>query len=94
MKPAAGLWVGTRRGHDAGVVERLDGMYHVRSSGGRALGSFPDLDSAFTAIDGGDDRGVRDGDYWAPPRGVRTLLWVINGVAALAAVVLAVALLR
>jgi hypothetical protein len=48
--PAAGLWVASRRGDHAGVVERRDGAYHARSARGRALGTFPDLDSAFAVV--------------------------------------------
>lgn len=94
VTPAAGRWVGTRGGRDAGTVERLDGRYHARSVSGRALGSFPDLDAAFAAVEGGDDAGVRDGGWGSSRRAVRTLLWVINGAAAVAALILAVALLR
>lgn len=50
LSPAAGLWVASRRGEHAGVVERRDGSYHARSARGRALGSFVELDSARTAL--------------------------------------------
>jgi hypothetical protein len=86
--PAAGLWVGSRRGEHAGMVERLDGRYHPRSARGRALGSFEDLDSALAVIDGGAD------DPQGAPRGVRAMLWVMIGSAAASAFALALALLR
>jgi hypothetical protein len=52
MSPASGLWVATRAGEHAGMVERLDGAYGARDARGRTLGSFDDLDSAREAIDG------------------------------------------
>lgn len=55
MSPASGLWVATRRGEHAGMVELTDGIYHARSARGRALGSFPDLDSALSALGRGDE---------------------------------------
>lgn len=61
MSPAPGLWVATRRGEHAGMVERLDGVYHARSARGRALGSFPDLDTALAVIGGGDRPDARLG---------------------------------
>ncbi len=88
MSPATGLWVATRRGEHAGMVERLDGTYHARSARGRALGSFPDLDSALSVVDGGDE--VLPG----APRGAKALLIAIHGGAAAVALGLAVALLR
>jgi 3',5'-cyclic AMP phosphodiesterase CpdA len=88
MSPAAGLWVGSRQGEHAGMVERLDGSYHARSARGRALGSFQDLDSALAVIDGGVD------DPQGAPRGVRAMLWVMIGGAAASAFGLALALLR
>lgn len=86
--PATNLWVATRRGEYAGMVERRDGNYHARSARGRALGSFRDLDSALSVIDGGEEfhRGA--------PRGAQALLIAINGGAAVAALGLAFALLR
>jgi hypothetical protein len=88
MSPAAGLWVATRRGEHAGLVERRDGYYHARSARGRALGSFEDLDSARAVIDGGVD------EPQGAPRGARALLWAINGAAAATALVLALSFLR
>ncbi len=84
MSPAVGLWVATRGGEHAGLVERRDGSYHARSARGRALGSFADLDSALAAIDGGIGGGV-DRPQGAP-RGVHPGLWAINAAAALALV--------
>jgi hypothetical protein len=70
------------------MVERLDGAYHARSARGRALGSFPELDSALAVVDGGDEpqRGA--------PRGVRHLLVAINGAAVLTALALAIVVVR
>lgn len=86
--PTNGLWVATRRGEHAGMVERLDGTYHARSARGRALGSFPDLDSALAVIDGRVD--VPSG----APRGAKALLIAINGGAAVTALALAFLLVR
>lgn len=102
MSPAVGLWVATRGGEHAGLVERRDGTYHARSARGRALGSFADLDSALAAIDGGigggvdrpqgAPRGVRHagvvhpGRGLYPGRGLTPGLWAINAAAALALV--------
>lgn len=88
MSPAAGLWVADRRGEHAGMVERRDGYYHARSARGRALGSFPDLASALSVIDGGDEvpRGA--------PRGATALLIAINGGVAAVGLGLAFALIR
>ena len=93
VSPAAGLWVASRpRGSAtadyAGMVERLDGLYHARSARGRALGSFEDLDSARAAIDGGPDV------TQAAPRGVEAALWLVIGAAAASSFALALALLR
>jgi hypothetical protein len=88
MSPAAGLWVATRRGEHAGMVERLDGSYHARSARGRALGSFEDLDSALAVVDGGDE--IPPG----APRGAKSLLLLINGGAALTALALVFLLIR
>jgi len=99
MSPATGLWVASRRGPSegpespegteyAGMVERLDGVYHARSARGRALGSFGDLDSARAVIDGGVDESP------GAPRGVRTMLWTIIGSAAASAVAFALSLVR
>jgi hypothetical protein len=86
--PASGLWVATRRGEHAGMIERSNGSYHARSARGRALGSFPDLDSARAVIDGGDEihRGA--------PRGAKALLIFVNGSAAVTALALALILIR
>ena len=89
MSPERGLWVATRRGEYAGMVERLDGVYHARNPLGRELGSFEDLDSARHTIDGQsvDDR--------ATSRGVITkVLWAVNAVAVVVALGLGFALLR
>jgi hypothetical protein len=88
MSPAAGLWVATRRGDYAGMVERSDGSYHARSARGRALGSFPDLDSALSVVDGGDEA------HRGAPRGAKTVLLAIHGGAAAVALGLAFALVR
>ncbi len=91
MSPAAGVWVATRRGAQVGKVERVDGSYHAINARGRALGSFEDLDSARSAIDGGSQRrpGVARAD-----RVVTAVLWgVIVGGTAVAAV-LVIALFR
>ena len=88
VSPAAGLWVATRRGDYAGMVERSDGSYHARSARGRALGSFPDLDSALSVVDGGDEV------HRSAPRGATPLLIAINCGAAVIAIGLAFALVR
>lgn len=88
MSPATGLWVGSRRGEHAGMIERSNGLYHARSARGRALGSFEDLDSARAVIDGGVD------EPQGAPRGVRAVLWAVLGSAAASAFALALALLR
>lgn len=92
VSPAAGLWVASRRAAAssdyAGMVERLDGLYHARSARGRALGSFEDLDSARAAIDGGPD------ETGGAPRGVEAALWLVIGAAAASSFALALALLR
>ena len=88
MSPAAGLWVASRRGEHAGMVERLDGLYHARSARGRALGSYPDLDSARAAVDGGAD------DQPSAPRGAMALLVAVNAGAALTALSIAALLIR
>lgn len=88
MSPAADLWVGNRRGDYAGMVERSDGLYHARSARGRALGSFPDLDSALSVVDGGDEL------HRGAPRGAKSLLMAIHGGAAVIALGLAIALVR
>ncbi|MGV3712156.1 hypothetical protein [Pseudolysinimonas sp.] len=86
--PADGLWVATLRGEHAGMIERSNGSYHARSARGRALGSFPDLDSARAVVDGGDEihRGA--------PRGAKALLLLINGSAVVTALALALLLIR
>ena len=88
MSPERGLWVATRRGEYAGMVERLDGAYHARSARGRELGSFDDLDSAREVIDGGSEDASTDS------RRLTTLLWVINAAATAVALGLTFALLR
>lgn len=88
MNPEAGLWVAHRHGDYAGMVERSAGEYHARSARGRALGSFPDLGSALSVVDGGDE--VHPG----APRGAKALLFAINGGTAAVAVGLAFALIR
>lgn len=92
--PASGLWVATRRGEYAGMVERLDGSYHARSARGRALGSFEDLDSARAVIDRGHE--APQGAPRVDTRGsqVTAVLWGINAGAVLAALALAFVLLR
>ncbi|MEO5534655.1 MAG: hypothetical protein ABIR17_05930 [Pseudolysinimonas sp.] len=58
MSPVAGLWVASRRGEHAGMVERIDGIYRARNSRGREVGKFDDLDAARAAVEGNDeDRG-------------------------------------
>jgi hypothetical protein len=88
MNPEAGLWVAHRHGDYAGMVERSAGEYHARSARGRALGSFPDLDSALAVIDGGVEASE------GAPRGARALLVLINGGAAATALALGALLLR
>jgi hypothetical protein len=92
MSPAAGLWVATRRGDHAGVVERRDGTYHARSARGRALGAFADLDSARAVVDGGVEvhQGAPRGDLSvlgaSPSARVHPIVWAIHATAALALV--------
>lgn len=88
MSPAAGLWVATRRGEHAGMVERRGGSYHARSARGRALGSFPDLDSALAVVDGGAE------DHPGAPRGAQALLVAVNGGALAALLTLALVVIR
>jgi hypothetical protein len=88
MTPASGLWVATRRGEHAGMIERSDGRYHARSARGRALGSFEDLDSARAAVDGRLE-GTR-----RAPRALTAALVGLNGGIAALALVLASAVLR
>lgn len=76
MSPAAGVWVASRRGDDAGTVERRNGSYQARNARGKVLGSFDDLDSARGAVDGGSD--TRGGDP-PPGRVVTAVLWGIIG---------------
>jgi hypothetical protein len=86
--PTAGLWVATRRGEHAGMVERLDGRYHATSARDRALGSFEDLDAAFATVD------IEAGQPRPSHRGLRVALWAIIGSAAATAVGLTLALIR
>lgn len=88
MSPASGLWVATRRGEHAGMVERSDGRYHARSARGRALGDFEDLDAARAAVDRGPDVTRR------APRGLTAAMAVLNGAVAAVALVLALVVLR
>jgi hypothetical protein len=89
MSPARGLWVATRRGEHSGVIERLDGVYHARNARGRVLGTFEDLDSARRELDG------RVIDEPAASYGfVTKLLWAVNAVAVVIAVLLVFALIR
>lgn len=90
ISPEPGVWVATRRGEHAGTVERRNGSYHATNGRGRELGSFDDLDSALTVIDGFESR-----SRVARPRGVvMVALWVIIGGSALGALLLGVALYR
>ena len=52
MSPAAGLWVASKRGEHAGMVERIDGRYVATNGRGRTVGDFDDLTSAREAVDG------------------------------------------
>ena len=70
------------------MIERIDGEYQARNGRGRILGRYADLDAAFGAVDGGDK------PLFATRPGVRGLLWALNGAAAVAAAVLAIALIR
>ena len=89
MSPERGLWVASRRGEHAGMVERLDGLYHARNARGRELGSFDDLDSARRSI---------DGHAYDPPGASRQLitrlLWAVNAIAVIVALALGIALVR
>lgn len=53
--PSAGLWVASKRGEHAGMVERIDGRYVATNGRGRTVGDFDDLSSAREAIDGVGD---------------------------------------
>lgn len=91
MNPAAGVWVASRRGDYAGMVERRSGSYHAMNSRGRALGSFADLDSARHVIDRGDQS---RSSITREVRLATAVLWGIIGGAASVALVLAIALIR
>jgi hypothetical protein len=52
LSPSTGLWVGTRDGEHAGIVERVDGAYRARNARGRDLGAFDDLGSAWSVVEG------------------------------------------
>ena len=88
MSPERGLWVATRSGEHAGVVERRDGVYHARNAHGRAMGSFDELDAARSEVAGRRDRR-------SASRGVITkVLWAVNAVAVACALALAFVLFR
>lgn len=53
MNPATGLWVASRPGEHAGVVERIDGRYVAMDARGTTLGSFERLPDAQAAVEGG-----------------------------------------
>jgi hypothetical protein len=53
LSPSSGLWVGTRDGEHAGIVERVDGAYRARDARGRDLGVFDNLESAWSVVEGG-----------------------------------------
>lgn len=78
--PAVGLWVASRRGEHAGMVERSNGEYHARSARGRALGSFGDLDTARAVIAASVD------DPAGAPGGNRTVRWAVELAAVATAV--------
>lgn len=89
MSPARGLWVATRRGEHAGMVERSDGRYHARNARGRALGSFEELDAARQEV-----VGLTIGPRSASRGVITKVLWAINAVAAIVALSLVFALFR
>ncbi len=77
MTPAAGLWVATKRGEHAGMVERIEGRYVATNGRGRTLGEFDDLATAREAVDGvGDATPAQQ-----VQRLTRTMLAVNAGVA-------------
>lgn len=87
MSPAAGLWVASRHGEHAGMVERIDGVYHARNARGRELGGFEDLDSARGALDRAETAG-------GAPRGVLGMLLALNGGIAAIALLLGYLIVR
>lgn len=90
ISPEPGLWAASRRGAAIGAVQRRNGSYHATNARGRDLGSFEDLASALSVVDG---TGNPSGD--PRRRGVITVvLCAIIGGSAVAAVVLGVALFR
>jgi len=77
MSPAAGLWVASKRGDHAGMVERIDGRYVATNGRGRKVGEFDDLAAAREAIDGVGDASTEQ----HVKRLTRTMLAVNAGVA-------------
>ncbi|GAA2224038.1 hypothetical protein N1031_00620 [Herbiconiux moechotypicola] len=51
--PETKLWVGTRAGEYAGMIEYVDGHFVVVGATGRSLGSWSDLAQAMTAAESG-----------------------------------------
>lgn len=81
MSPAAGLWVASKRGDHAGMVERTDGRYVATNGRGRKVGEFDGLAAAREAIDGIGDA--------TPTRQVKRLTRAMLAVNAGVALVLA-----
>lgn len=92
MSPARGLWVASRDGEHAGVVERRDTVYYVRNARGRELGTFEDLDSACQRIDGVADSADESSEVSRVL--ITRMLWAVNAVAFLVAFGLGFVLVR
>lgn len=57
MSPAGGLWVASRPGEHAGMVERIDGRYVATDARATVLGEFEELGEAQAAVEGRRSRG-------------------------------------